>query len=102
MLSNGYYTDITGGYWLIGADPESNSAGVTSADPAGGLWPHQVRSWKYVSGGKLQSDPQLTVTGNIDIYKLLESNGFNNKFRATSPVIMLLIFCQYFVFLLSD
>ena len=78
MLSNtasqfatGYYTDITGGYWLIGPGPESNSVGVASTDPAGGLWPHQVRSWQYVSGGKLQSDPQLTVTqsfqGNVFI-----------------------------------
>ena len=61
------FTDngITGGYWLIGPDPESNSAGVASADPAGGLLPHQVRSWKYVSGGKLRSDPQLTVTQSL-------------------------------------
>ena len=59
--------NMTGGKWLIGPDPESNSAGVASADPAGSLWPHQVKSWRYVSGGKLQSDPQLTVTGNINI-----------------------------------
>ena len=52
---------------LIGPGPESNSVGVASAFPARNLWPHQVRSWQYVSGGKLQSDPQLTVTGNIDI-----------------------------------
>ena len=68
-----YYThnNIAGGSWLIGPDPESNSGGVASANPAGDLLPHQVRSWKYVSGGKLQSDPQLTVTqsfqGNVFI-----------------------------------
>ena len=61
------HNNITG--WLIGTDPESNSAGVASADPAGSLWPHQVKSWQYASGGKLRSDPQLTVTqtfqGNV-------------------------------------
>ena len=56
---------IVGGYLLIGPGPGSNSAGVASADPAADLLPHQVRSWKYVSGGKLQSDPQLTVTGKL-------------------------------------
>ena len=59
------HNNIVGGNWLIGPDPESNSGGVASADPAGGLWPHQVRSWKYVSGGKLRSDPQLTVTQSL-------------------------------------
>ena len=36
-------------------------------DPAGGLWPHQVRSWKYAVPGRWESDPLLTVTGNINI-----------------------------------
>ena len=63
------HNGIAGGYWLIGPDPESNSGGVASADPAGDLLPHQVRSWKYVSGGNLLSDDQLTVAqsfqGNV-------------------------------------
>ena len=71
MMNSVIHIDITGGYWLIGSDPESNSAGVASAVPAGDLLPHQVRSWKFVSGGKLQTDPQLTVTGNISIIILL-------------------------------
>ena len=58
--------DIIEGYWMIGPDPAANKGGVRTADPAGGLWPHQVRSWKYYdfTGGEWQSDPQLTVTGN--------------------------------------
>ena len=59
--------DITGGNWLIGSDPATDLGGVATAEPAGDLWPHQVRSWEYYSGGKWQSDPQLTVTGNINI-----------------------------------
>ena len=59
--------DITGGKWMIG-DTATELGGVLSVDPAGDLWPHQVTSWKIYSGG-WQSDPQLTVTGiiNIDI-----------------------------------
>ena len=57
--------DITAGRWLIG-DPANEGAYVKTADPAGDQWPHQVTSWKIYSGG-WQSDPQLTVTGNINI-----------------------------------
>ena len=48
-------------------DPATDKGGVKTVDPAGDLWPHQVRSWKYINGGKWQSDPQLTVTGNNNI-----------------------------------
>ena len=58
--------DITGGYWLIG-DPATDRGGVSTAAPAEDQWPHQVRSWNYWTEG-WQSDPQLTVTGNINIY----------------------------------
>ena len=57
--------DITGGRWMIG-DPATNFGGVETAATAGNLWPHQVRSWNYWSEG-WQSDPQLIVTGNINI-----------------------------------
>ena len=82
------HNDMTGGKWLIGPDPESNSAGVATAFPAGDLWPHQVKSWQYVSGGKLQSDPQLTVIqtfqGNvfISIELLQRKVFFPNKFMS--------------------
>ena len=60
--------DITAGYWLIGSDPATNSGGVGTVDPAGDQWPHQVRDWKYyTTSGGWQSDPLLTVTGNINI-----------------------------------
>ena len=59
--------DITGGNWMIWPDPTENKGGVITADPAGDLWPHQVRSWEYWTEGKWQSDPQLTVTGNTNI-----------------------------------
>ena len=58
--------DITAGYWLIG-DPATEAGGVGSANPPGYLWPHQVRSWVYLVSDEFQSDPQLTVTGNIYI-----------------------------------
>ena len=51
---------------MIG-DPTTDAGGVRAADPAGEQWPHQVRAWKYYSGGNWQSDPLLTVTGNINI-----------------------------------
>ena len=51
---------------MIG-DPATDKGGVKTVDPAGDLWPHQVRSWEYLSGGKWQSDLNLTVTGNINI-----------------------------------
>ena len=61
-------TDITEGQWMIWPDPTENIGGVKTADPAGGLWPHQVRSWEYyTTSGGWQSDPLLTVTGNINI-----------------------------------
>ena len=58
--------DITEGFWKIGDDPADNLGGVKTADSAGDLWPHQVRSWQYWSDEWL-SDPLLTVTGNINI-----------------------------------
>ena len=66
--------DITGGYWKIGEDPATDAGGVATADPAGGLWPHQVRSWKYAVPGRWESDPLLTVTGNINIDILCLNN----------------------------
>ena len=61
--------DITGGYWMIGDDENmaADKGGVATADPAGDLWPHQVRSWEYWIGDKFQPDPLLTVTGNNNI-----------------------------------
>ena len=50
---------------MIG-DPATDLGGVVTVAPAGDQWPHQVRDWKYYSGG-WHSDPLLTVTGNIDI-----------------------------------
>ena len=59
--------DITGGRWLIG-DPANEGGGVATVDPAGDLWPHQIRSWQYQNSiDEWESDPQLTVTGNINI-----------------------------------
>ena len=49
---------------MIWPDPTENKGGVGTVEPAGVLWPHQVRAWKYFSGG-WRSDPLLTVTGKI-------------------------------------
>ena len=57
--------DTTGGYLTIG-DPATDAGGVATVNPAGDLWPHQVRSWQYAIQ-EWQSDPQLTVTGNVNI-----------------------------------
>ena len=60
--------DITGGGWLIGPDPAADGGGVRTEDPAGDQWPHQVKAWEYaVAEGLWESDPLLTVTGNINI-----------------------------------
>ena len=58
--------NITGGYWMIG-DPAANAGWVATVAPAGDQWPHNIRDWEYLTGGKWQSDPLLTVTGNINI-----------------------------------
>ena len=57
--------DITVGKWVIRDDTVSES--VASAAPA--PLPHQVMSWEYldITTGEWESDPQLTVTGNINI-----------------------------------
>ena len=65
------YNDIKEGYWTIRYDEDDEDLGdVASLDPAGDQWPHQVRSWEYYNytTDGWQSDPQLTVTGNINIY----------------------------------
>ena len=51
---------------MIGTDPASNAGGIRTSYLTGDLWPQQVTSWQYYSG-EWQSDPQLTVTGNINI-----------------------------------
>ena len=59
--------NITAGFWMIG-DPASDSGGVGTVDLIGDQWPYQVRDWEYDSGGLgWESDPRLTVTGNINI-----------------------------------
>ena len=60
--------NITDGYWMIGAKPADDKGGVVTANEARDQWPHQVRAWKYDGvDGKWLSDPQLTVTGNMNI-----------------------------------
>ena len=63
--------DVAGGHWKIGR--EVSGQGVRLVDSAENLWPHQVRSWEYLSLSTStwerlwKPDPQLTVTGNINI-----------------------------------
>ena len=58
--------DVTG-TWTIGNNI-IDGGGVGTAAPAGDLWPHQVMPWEYLDRfNELQSDPLLTVTGNINI-----------------------------------
>ena len=58
--------NVTGGYWLIG-DPATNARYVATVAPANGLWPHNMKVWEWYSGRGWQSDPLLTVTGNMNI-----------------------------------
>ena len=56
------------GRWAIGYDPATDAGGVETVGRAGDQWPHQVRGWEYyTTSGGWQSDPLLTVTGNINI-----------------------------------
>ena len=59
--------DVTGG-WTIGSN-RIDGGGVAAAASAENSWPHQVISWEYLDtiNGGWQYDPQLTVTGNINI-----------------------------------
>ena len=56
--------DFTARGWTIGDQD------IWTAAPAGDLWPHKVRDWEYWNNtsGEVESDPKLTVTGNIKIY----------------------------------
>ena len=56
--------DITGGNWMIGYN--FGGGAVRTVDPTGDQWPHQVRAWQYAVVGGWESDPLLTVTGNIN------------------------------------
>ena len=49
---------------MIWPYPKQNKGGVGTVDPAGDLWPHQIRSWKYHDPRGWHSDSRLTVTGN--------------------------------------
>ena len=62
--------DMTVDHWLIGPDPASNAGGVGTAEVTKTL-PHKIQAWEYYSdsGGKWQTDPLLTVTGNIIILR---------------------------------
>ena len=53
---------------MIGDDPATDEGVVKTAVSAGDLWPHQARAWQsYTTSGWWESEPQLTVKGNIDI-----------------------------------
>ena len=56
---------MTGGGWMIGPDPVSDSGYVATLEPdTGDLLPHQISEWRYVDdNGEWQTDPLLTVTG---------------------------------------
>ena len=64
--------DMTGGRWAIGPDPATDAGGVSTAVSNTNLLPHQISEWEYaIGGGKWQTDPLLTVTGNIIIWRSL-------------------------------
>ena len=65
--------------WAIGTDPVTDAGGwVSTKDPVEDLWPNNIISWRYISEGKWQSDPLLTVTGNLQINILSLNNYFIN------------------------
>ena len=59
--------DITVGRWMIGHDPATDKGGVATVVQNTNLLPHQISEWEYLDSGKWQTDPLLTVTGNIII-----------------------------------
>ena len=62
-----FTNDNVTGIWTIGSNIFVGGA-VAAAASAGNSWPHQVISWEYLdTNGGWQSDPQLTVSGNINI-----------------------------------
>ena len=63
--------DMTGGFWAIGPDPATDAGGVSTVVSNTNLLPHQISEWEYWDGGKWQTDPLLTVTGNIIILRSL-------------------------------
>ena len=63
--------DMTDGCWLIGHDPAIDAGGVLSVVSNTNLLPHQISDWKYTDGEKWQTDPLLTVTGNIIVLRSL-------------------------------
>ena len=65
--------NITGGHWSIGSYDGNNifsldpfQPNVRTVSTAGDRWPYQVMNWQYAASG-WQNDPQLTVTGNMNI-----------------------------------
>ena len=60
---------MTGGRWMIGPDPAENIGGVDTFVTNTNLLPHQISEWKYWDGDKWQTDPLLTVTGNIIVLR---------------------------------
>ena len=63
---------MTGAHWLIGPDPTTSAGGVRTVLSNTNLLPHQISEWEYaIVGGKWQTDPLLTVTGNIIILRYL-------------------------------
>ena len=63
--------DMTGGRWMIGPDPANNHGGVSTVVTNTNLLTHQISEWKYWDGDKWQTDPELTVKGNIIILRFL-------------------------------
>ena len=59
--------DVTGGAWMIGPDPESDTGYVKTVEGSQTALPQDVPDWEYWNGDKWQPDPTLTVTGNSNI-----------------------------------
>ena len=56
---------------MIGDDQATDAGGVATVVSNTNLLPHQISEWKYYNGDKWQTDPLLTVTGNIIILRSL-------------------------------
>ena len=58
---------ITGAYWMIGPKPHSNGGGVATVEKGEIVWPSQISKWQYWDGSEWQYDPELTITGKIEL-----------------------------------
>ena len=52
---------------MIGPNPSSNAGWLRTVVVQKIFWPSQISEWSYWDGDEWQYDPELTITGKIEI-----------------------------------